>query len=279
MVKYSRGEIGRARHPRPHPTSGARDEEAEGAQEERADDAGLQLVLAHLGDDGWIGLSGRSTRVGSASGRGCAGEEKCTEGTEGTEPRLGIGRSITRFRVGERETHLAGASPAAGARTSLRLAAIGGRIARAASLARAPRRRVACQLQSPKISRAHRSSSAERDALAARARAPAIAGDEVPTRRSATTRAARAPPWRPRAPPGTALDAAYASATGRTLVTRAAMVRGVKMLVAEPARAMVRRVRWGLRVLADARKELRHSLERTDRRGRAPAPSICRPTR
>lgn len=141
-----------------------------------------------------------------------------------------------------------------------------GRIARAASLARAPaptRRAstaVSENLSWPTVRVAPSATPSPR----AR-RAQEIAVDEVPTRRSATTREARAPPWRPRAPPGRAFDAAYASAIGRTFVTRAAIVPGGKKCSSPN-----RRARWSaacggaLRVVADARKG-RSPLARANR--------------
>jgi len=151
-----------------------------------------------------------------------------------------------------------------------------GRIARAASLARAPaptRRAstaVSENLSWPTVRVAPSATHSPRAP-----RAQEIAVDEVPTRRSATTREARAPPWRPRAPPGRAFDAAYASAIGRTFVTRAAIVPGGKKF-SSPNRGArdglpraVGPFGWSLML----GKEVRHSLERTDRRGRAPAPS------
>ena len=151
-----------------------------------------------------------------------------------------------------------------------------GRIARAASLARAlPRRRVARQPQSPKNLSWPTVRVAPSATPSPRARrAQEIAVDEVPTRRSATTREARAPPWRPRAPPGRAFDAAYASAIGRTFVTRAAIVPGGKNArrrtgARDGLPRAVGPFGWSLTL----GKDVRHSLERTDRRGRAPAPS------
>lgn len=129
---------------------------------------------------------------------------------------------------------------------SLRLAAIGGSH-RASGVARARSRadasRVNCSLR--KSSLAHRSNSAERDALAARAtRARDRRGRSSDATLGHDTSGAGATL-------ASASSAGHSARRGVRVCDRANVsyesrhgARGVKMLAAEPARAMVRRVRW-----------------------------------
>ena len=212
-------------------------------------------------------------------------EEKCDgEGTEGSEPRLAIGCSITPISGGREETHLAGeASPAAAeARRRCASPRSVGRIARAASLARAPR------ADASRVNRSLRKifpptvRVAPSATPSPRARAPA--DDRALTRSADATLSHDAR--------GAGATMASASSAGRARSTRRTRLpSGERSLREPPSCAGGKNARrrtgardglpravgpfgWSLTL----GKDVRHSLERTDRRGRAPAPSICRST-